>query len=175
MSDDTCGAPTATDTPCEHPACRPDGKCWMHTKHDPDTPGRPTKLSYERQEKIASAIEAGKSITSAARMVGVDRATVFNWIDRGEAEKTAGNDNEWTEFYDRITRAKGYGEDFYFNLALELAEENKDHRFIASLMKQRYGESWADTQTGVDAAQIAVYERAPDKADLERLLHGDDD
>lgn len=136
---DKCGAPTTKDEPCQNPA----ESCPWHEPDPPDT-GRPSKLSYERQEKIAQAIEAGKSMNSAARMAGVTPNTVFNWIDRGEAEEQAGNENEYTEFLRRITRARGEGEDFYFSLALQLARENEDHRFIASLMKQRYPDSWAE-------------------------------
>ena len=153
---DVCGHETANGTPCQNPATD-DGSCWLDAHGGSAAPsGRPSKLSHSRQEEICQAVEAGKSLTSAARMAGVDRTTVYGWIDRGEAEKEAGNDNEFTEFYDRLTRAKGYGEDFYFNLALELAKENEDHRFIASLMKQRYPDSWGETETGVDAPDITV-------------------
>lgn len=154
MSDDVerCGAETTSGDPCQNPA----ESCPWHNTDDPPKNGRPTKLSYDRQEKIATALEAGKSLNSAARMAGVTPNTVFNWLDRGEAEKQNGKENEFTDFLDRITRAKGHGEDFYFNLALELARENEDHRFIASLMKQRYPDSWGDTETGVEATEIEV-------------------
>ena len=159
MSKDICGSEdTSSGEPCKF---SPGESCPWHDVEEPPETGRPTKLTLERQEKIAQAIEAGKSITSAARMAGVSRNTVFNWLDRGEAEKQADNDNEYTEFLDRITRAKGYGEDFYMNLALELARENGDHRFIASLMKQRFPESWGETETGVsaDTVKLEVSER----------------
>jgi hypothetical protein len=123
---------------------------------DPPETGRPSKLSYERQEQIAAELEAGKSLNSAARKAGVTPQTVYNWLDRGEVEKQNGNENAHTEFLERITRAKGHGEDFYFNLALELAKENGDHRFIASLMKQRYPDSWGDTETGVEADTLNI-------------------
>lgn len=156
MDDDTdaplCGAETTSGDPCQNPAA----SCPWHNTDDPPATGRPSKLSHTRQEEICQAVEAGKSLTSAARMAGVDRTTVYGWIDRGEADKEAGKDNEFTEFYDRLTRAKGHGEDFYYNLALELAKENGDHRFIASLMKQRYPDSWGETETGVDADTVKL-------------------
>jgi hypothetical protein len=85
-------------------------------------------------------------------MAGVSRNAVYSWIEKGEDE----DEGVYAEFHDRLTRAKGHGEDFYFGLALELAKENEDHRFIASLMKQRYPDSWGDTETGVEAAEITV-------------------
>ena len=151
-SDEICGAPTTQGHPCQNPA----DSCPWHNTDDPPDNGRPSKLSFERQEEIAQAIEAGKSLTSAARMAGVDRTTVYGWIDRGEADKEAGEDNEFVDFYDRLTRAKGHGEDFYYSLALELAKENEDHRFIASLMKQRYPDSWGETETGVEADTVNI-------------------
>jgi transposase-like protein len=155
MSDERCGSTnTTTGEPCQNNA----DSCPWHNTDDPPETGRPSKLSYERQEKIATALESGKSLNSAARMAGVTPQVVYNWLDRGEAEKQQGKENEYTEFLDRITRAKGHGEDFYYNLALELAKENEDHRFIASLMKQRYPDSWGDTETGVDADQGTTIE-----------------
>jgi len=151
-----CGHIKNDGEPCTFDAKYEDGKCGHHTDTKEYEGGRPSKLSHTRQEEICQAVEGGKSLTSAARMAGVDRTTVYGWIDRGEADKEAGKDNEFTEFYDRLTRAKGYGEDFYFNLALELAKENEDHRFIASLMKQRYPDSWGDTETGVDAEKTVI-------------------
>ena len=152
MSDEICGEEKGDGEQCTYTPKYPDGKCGFHTEEDEPVEeesnpvGRPTKLSYERQEQIASDIEQGKSINSAARKAGVTPNTVFNWLDRGESEKEAGNENEYVEFFNRITRAKGQGEDFYFSLALQLAKENEDHRFIASLMKQRYPDSWAESE-----------------------------
>jgi len=154
-----CGALKNDNEPCTFPGKYPDGKCGHHTEHDTGADrreGRPSKLSYERQEKICGAIESGKSLNSAARMAGVDPTTVIGWADRGESEIEAGNENEYTEFYERLTRAKGHGEDRYFGLAMEMAKENGDHRFIASLMKQRYPDSWADTETGVEADTVKL-------------------
>lgn len=102
-------------------------------------------------------IEEGRSMVSAARTHGVDPATVYNWLDRGESEHKAGNKNEFADFYHRIVRAKGYGEEWYFNMVVEIARDEGDHRFLASLMKQRYPDSWGDTDTGVDARKLEVH------------------
>jgi transposase-like protein len=147
--DTHCGHDTADGSPC----LRTTGGelCWSHGE-EPAPDGRSTKLSKEREEEIAQALEAGKSMTSAARMAGVSRNTVYSWIERGEQEENT----VFAEFHDRIRRARGHGEDFYFTLALQLAKENEDHRFIASLMKQRYPQEWAETETGVDGVEITV-------------------
>ena len=125
----------------------------MHTDVDePDNIGRDSKLTKEREEQIASAIEDGKSMVSAARMAGVSPNAVYSWLEKGEEQE----EGIYAMFHDRLTRAKGHGEDHYFNLAMELAKENGDHRFIASLMKQRYPDSWGETDTGVDADTVKL-------------------
>lgn len=165
MSDeDICGHEKNDGEKCTFSPKHSDGKCGHHTDEKEYGGGRPSKLDLSTQESIAQAIEQGKSMNSAARMAGVNPTTVYGWIDRGESELKDGKDNEFTEFYKRLTRAKGQGEDFYFSLALQLAKENEDHRFIASLMKQRYPDSWAekDDAPGVDTESIVI--NVPDEA-----------
>lgn len=152
MPDETCGHELTDGGTCSFAAKYPDGHCGHHTDESDTKQGRDSKLTKQRQEEIAQAIENGKSMNSAARMAGVTPQTVHNWIDRGDAEETG----IYADFFERIAHAKGYGEDFYFNLALEIAKENADHRFIASLMKQRYPDSWGETDTGVEADNITV-------------------
>jgi len=153
MSDDICGHETAENEPCQNPGSEPDGKCWHHTQvKEQRRGGRDSKLTKEREEKIAQAIEAGKSMTIAARKAGVSRNAVYSWIEKGEDQE----EGLYADFHDRIRRARGEGEDFYLSLALEMAKENGDHRFIASLMKQRYPDSWGETDTGVDADTVKL-------------------
>lgn len=150
MSDERCGAETTDGTPCENSA---ESCPWHNTDNPPDN-GRDSKLTKKREEQIAQAIEKGKSMTSAARMAGVSRNAVYSWLEKGEDQ----DEGIYSDFHDRITRAKGRGEDFYHSLALQLAKENEDHRFIASLMKQRYPDSWAesDDSPGVDTEGIVI-------------------
>ena len=149
---DLCGAPTTKGGKCQNPA----DSCPWHGTDDPPENGRPSKLSYDRQEQIAQDIERGRSMTSAARKAGVTPQTVINWMDRGKSAKEDGQENEYTEFLDRITRAKGQGEEYYFKTVVEMAKEEGDHRFLASLMKQRYPEAWDETETGVDADTVKL-------------------
>jgi len=162
-STDICGHIKNDGEECEFQPKYPDGKCGFHTEEDEpieedtrDGPGRPTKLTYEKQEKIASDIEQGRSMASAARKQDITPQTVHNWMQRGESDKEEGKENEYTEFFERLTRAKGYGEEWYFQAIMDLAQENEDHRFLMSLMKQRYPDSWGETETGVDADTVKL-------------------
>jgi len=150
MSDDVCGSTdTSSGEPCQF---SPGDSCPWHNTDNPPDNGRDSKLSKEREEKIAQAIEAGKSMTIAARKAGVSRNAVYSWIEKGEDQ----DEGIYADFHDRIMRARGEGEDFYLSLALKMAKENGDHRFIASLMKQRYPDSWGETDTGVDADTVKL-------------------
>lgn len=152
MSDELCGVETTKGHPCQN---KKESCPWHNTENPPEN-GRPSKLSYERQEKIATAVESGKSLTSAARMAGISRNAVYDWLERGETDKQEGKENEYVDFYDRLTRARGHGEDKYFSTVWQMAVEEGDHRFLASLMKQRYPNSWGETETGVDSDTVKI-------------------
>jgi lambda repressor-like predicted transcriptional regulator len=147
-----CGAELSDGGTCSFNAKFPDGKCGHHTEENDSYQDRDSKLTKQRQEEIAQAIERGKSINSASRMAGISPQTFYNWLDKGEQQE----EGVYAEFFDRITHAKGKGEDFYFNTVWELAKQQGDHRFLASLMKQRYPDSWEDTDTGVEADTINI-------------------
>jgi len=151
---DICGSmDTSTGEPCQF---KPGDSCpWHDTENPPDT-GRPSKLSYDRQEKIASALENGKSISIAARKNDVSPKTVANWAEKGEADIENGKENEYTEFFRRFRRAKGYKEDWYLNMIMELARENEDHRFLMSMLKNEFPDEWGNTETGVDADTVKL-------------------
>ena len=156
MSDDTevelCGHETTRGTPCQNPA----ESCPWHNIESPPKNGRPSKLTHAKQESIAADIEQGRSMRSAARKQDLTPQTVMNWMQRGEGDLEDGKDNEYTDFFERITRAKGYGEEWYMKTIIDLAKENEDHRFLMSLMKQRYPDSWGDTETGVEADTVKL-------------------
>ena len=150
--EELCGAETSKGGTCKNPI----ESCPWHNTDNPPKNGRPSKLTHSVQEAIASDIERGRSMRSAARKQDLTPQTIMNWMQRGEADLEEHKANEYTDFFQRITRAKGYGEEWYMKTIIELAEENEDHRFLMSLMKQRYPDSWGETETGVEATEITV-------------------
>ena len=150
--DELCGAETSKGGTCQNPA----DSCPWHNTDNPPENGRPSKLTHSVQEAIAADIEKGRSMRSAARKQDLTPQTIMNWMQRGEADLEENKANEYTDFFQRITRAKGYGEEWYMKTIIELAEENEDHRFLMSLMKQRYPDSWGDTETGVEADTVKL-------------------
>lgn len=168
MTDDICGYEKDDGEPCELPASRDDGRCHHHTTaDDADSGGRPTKLTYERQEGIASMLEQGQSMTAAARAHGLSKPTIFNWMQRGEAEKEAGNENIYTDFFDRITRARGKGEQMYVAQLRSLAEDEGDTATLMAMLKQRFPDSWGDVDRGEQSGGVNVYLEANETTEID--------
>jgi len=62
--------------------------------------GRPTKLSAEVQEKILADVRAGAFAYVAAQRAGIDKATFFRWMARGES-----GEQPFCDFRDSIRAA----------------------------------------------------------------------
>jgi len=145
MSDEICGEPTADGSPCENPACRTDGKCWMHTEADESANvGRPSKLSYERQERIAAAVEEGVPLVAACRLNGISHETHSNWMEKG-AEQEEG---PHAEYFGRLTRALGEDQKQKTQQMWEAAQKTNDTATMLTVLKQRYQETWQDSDIG---------------------------
>lgn len=165
MGDDICGHPTADGTPCENPASEGDS-CWIPAHGgSAENHGRDPKLTKERQESIAAAIESGSSISEAARRNGIHRETFTNWMNRGEEQ----DEGIYADFFDRLTRARGEGEARYRKALIAIAEENGDTATLMAMLKQRYPEAWQDVDRGEQAgttvevsSDVVTVERAED-------------
>lgn len=163
-NDDNCGYGKDNGEPCELPACRDDGRCWHHTETEARADGgRPTKLTYDRQEGIAGMIEDGQSISAAARSNGITVQTFFNWMERG-AEQDEGI---FADFFERITRARGYGESQYFEAIKDIARENGDVSTLLTLLKSRYPESWNDARRSEQTAGVHVHTEADGTTEID--------
>lgn len=150
MSKDICGS---TDTDSGEPCQTPAHLCQWHGP-DADGPdnGRDPKLTKERQEQIAADIESGASITAACRMASIDKQTFYNWMDAGERE----DEGLYADFFDRIVRARGAGEEHYRRIAFDLAREEGDTATLMAMLKQRYPDAWGDVDRGEQADGLTV-------------------
>ena len=135
--DEPCGRPSAWGRDADTGPCR-----------DHVTMGRPTKLTYENQEAIASVIEQGGSISEAARKVGIHRETIGTWMEKGREQ----DQGIFSDFFDRLTRARGQGEATYRQALLQIAIETDDTATLMAMLKQRYPDSWAEVDRGQQAA-----------------------
>lgn len=67
--------------------------------------GRPTKLTQDIQDKIVDAILAGNYQDAASRYVGIDPATFYRWMQKGD-----GADDQYGEFREAVENAKAAAE-----------------------------------------------------------------
>ncbi|MBG0818274.1 helix-turn-helix domain-containing protein [Planomonospora sp. ID82291] len=67
--------------------------------------GRPTKLTPEMADALCQARQNGHSITGAADLCGVHRATLLRWLAEGEADDAP---EVFRDFRDRFTRAHAH-------------------------------------------------------------------
>lgn len=162
MTEDICGHPTADDGECQNPATE-GNSCWIESHGGHTQPGRDTKLTKERQEAIASAIEQGASITEAARKNGIHRETFGNWMKRGQEQ----DEGIFAEFFDRLTRARGQGEGSYRSALMQIAIENGDTATLMAMLKQRYPESWGDVDRGAQASGVTVNVSEADEHEID--------
>jgi len=157
-NDDICGAECTDGSKCQHPA----GGCPVASHSDPDAEnnqGRPSKLTEGRTENIAVMLEDGHSIGAAARSNGITVQTFFNWMERGEQADTG----PYKEFFDRITRARGVGEQRYVETIAEIARETNDTATLMSLLKSRYPDAWGDVERSDQTGGVEVV--IPDSPD----------
>jgi len=114
MSKNICGELTADGSPCEHPACRTDGKCWMHTEADePANVGRPSKVD-RYGDKVIKRLKEHKSLRKAVEGHNVTANAVLRWIKLAKKEEPSKYDSflsdikqtEWWDYKDRFAPGK---------------------------------------------------------------------
>ena len=133
MSDEErelCGVETSKGAPCQNYA----ESCPWHDDDPPET-GRPSKLSRDRQENIALALEAGVSFKAACEANGIDRDTGHRWMRLGEDQ----DEGELSDFHDRITRARGVGKQDLSNSIVRIAKQNDDARTLLKYLQHIEG------------------------------------
>jgi len=83
MTDDTCGYPTAEDTPCQHPTTDdgdPD-RCWVDSHNDASTDagqgGRPRAFDDDQtRQRVLVAVGQGLKVEHQASLAGVSPDTL---------------------------------------------------------------------------------------------------
>lgn len=150
--DDICGAETTAGQPCKNPTGE-NGRCWIPSHNEPgaENPhGRPSKLNLQRQEQIATTVEEGKSLSLAARKAGIAPSTAIRWFQIGEEEEAG----PYQEFYERLTRALGHGQDMWESMLLKAAED--DPATIMAVLKTQFPDTWGEADRGEQAGGVVV-------------------
>lgn len=159
MSDrDICGsADTSSGDPCQRDAGWgtdvDHGPCKDHRG-----PGRPSDLTHDRQEAIASEIESGTPVVAACRLNGITHKTHRRWMKRGDQQ----DHGIYAEYCQRLARALGHDQSTKTEVLWETAEASNDTATMLTVLKQRYPETWEDQNIG--EAQGGIPLVVPDNA-----------
>lgn len=127
---------------CGNPPSEPDGRCHIHTQTENQRGHQ--KLSHERQERIATAIEEGVPLVAACRLNGITHKTHRRWMELGEEQE----EGPYAEYCQRLTRALGHDQREKTAALWEAAERTNDTKTMLTILKQRYRETWDDQDIG---------------------------
>ena len=104
-------------------------------------PGRPSKLTPERESQILSEVEKGTPVDLVAQKCGINQDTFYDWMNRGEEDRLNNKVTMFSEFTEKVLIARD--------------------RFEASL-----AEKWIDLSTKPQRKTRRVYkEKVVEKED----------
>ena len=114
--------------------------------------GRKTKLTPEVQELIVDGINAGLTLGLTCARAGVNPATFYRWLEKGEAAKSG----VFCEFCDTVSRAKA---DSAMRLVSQITlQAPTDWRAAAFLLERRFPDDYGKRTevTGKDGGPVKV-------------------
>ena len=123
------------------------------TDDDSSHRGRTSKLTKQRQESIALMLEDGHSIAATCRCNDITQRTFYDWLEKGSDQ----DEGIYSQFSQRVARARGHGERRLTDDLLRIAREERDTKALLSILKSRYPESWSDDDAGQSAERVEVY------------------
>ena len=148
--------------------------------------GRPTKLTPDVQEFIVDGINAGLTFGLTCARAGVNPATFYRWLEKGETAKSG----VYSEFCDTVSRAKA---DSALRLVSQITlQAPTDWRAAAFMLERRFPDDYGRRTevTGKDGGPVKVdtktqhvFQPTPalwdevlrERAEYERLRDGDTD
>lgn len=127
----------------------------MTTDKPKGKPGRKTRLTPERQQKIVNAIRAGAYVETAAAAAGVNKVTLYRWLKRGN--KYPGTIYE--AFAEAVHEATAQAE-MRDVLTISKAAGDGDWRAAAWRLERKYPKRWGTVSrtelTGKDGGPLRV-------------------
>ena len=129
---------------------------------------RPTKLTQGVHERIVAAVRAGNYPEPSARAAGINPATYYRWLKRGEKEPSG----PYHDFYEAIGRAEAEAE---VEVVARLRKAVPDDwRAGLSFLERRYATRWgrrhAHEHTGAGGAPLRLGEVIFDDPEARKAL-----
>ena len=114
--------------------------------------GRPTKLTPDVQELIVDGINAGLTYGMSCARAGVNPATFYRWLEKGETAKSGA----FREFCDTVSRAKA---DSAMRLVSQITlQAPTDWRAAAFMLERRFPDDYGKRSeiTGKDGGPVKM-------------------
>lgn len=149
----------------------------MPTDKPKGKPGRKTRLTPERQQKILNAIRAGAYLETAAAAAGINKVTLHRWLRRGERYP----DTIYSAFSEAVHEALAQAE-LRDVLTISKAAGDGDWRAAAWRLERKYPKRWGTVSrteiTGKDGGALQIQQSSANLRDmtdgqLERLARGE--
>lgn len=106
--------------------------------------GRPSKLNDEVQAKICEAVAKCIPREAAANLAGIDRATFFKWMKRGNPAEPAHNiekDARYRDFFDAVEKADSAAKAMLIGIIVDAAP--KDWKAAMTLAERKWPKEFA--------------------------------
>lgn len=128
--------------------------------------GRPVVLTPEIQSDFCRYIQAGNYIETAAKIVGVSKASVYSWLDQGNKERKRrekGNmaqkkNDKYISFLDAVKKAEGEAE--ARDVALIARAATEQWQAAAWRLERKHYHRWGRRQllehSGPDGGAVEV-------------------
>lgn len=120
------------------------------------------KLTPEIQETICEAIRAGNYRKVAARLVGIDRATLYNWTRWGEQDP----DSIYGAFENALRLAEAEAEAGTLAIIMRAAAEQGQWQAAAWMAERKWPQRWR-MKSAHDDAKAQIFEAQREKLALE--------
>lgn len=77
--------------------------------------GRPSKLNAELIKNIQNWLRMGYFVEDAARMAGISKGTLYNWVEKGRLEREEGIQSLHVDFLDSLEKARAEAEGIFLS------------------------------------------------------------
>jgi transposase len=97
----------------------------------------PTALTEAVHTALVETARKGLPKSTAAKMVGIGRKSLYRWLDRGQDDLEAGRDTAYSRFAAEYGRAEARWEEEMLELVARAAEENSQNWAAAMTALER--------------------------------------
>ena len=127
--------------------------------HHADAMARPTALTPDTAKRIIDAIRLGNYATVACQLAGIDDATFYRWMERGEDHDDGTPGEEpFREFRESVKRAEAEAEAMAVGTLVVASRNNASDalRFLERRYPKRWRPQYTTEVTGADGGPVAI-------------------